>query len=48
MHYQYKGEPLTWDEANRLANVCQIHEEKLIIFLERFEFQKQQNQLLIR
>jgi integrase/recombinase XerD len=32
MRYQYKREPLTPDEANRLANACQTHEEKLIIW----------------
>jgi integrase/recombinase XerD len=30
MAYQYKREPLTQDEANRLANACRSHEEKLI------------------
>jgi integrase/recombinase XerD len=32
MPYQYKREPLTADEANRLANACQPHEEKLIVW----------------
>ena len=32
MSYQYKREPLTQDEANRLANACQTHEEKLVIW----------------
>src|SRR6266568_6901539 len=32
MRYQYKRELLTQDEANRLANACQTHEEKLIIW----------------
>lgn len=32
MPYQFKREPLTQDEANRLANSCQTHEEKLIIW----------------
>lgn len=32
MPYQYKREPLTQDEANRLANSCKSHEEKLIIW----------------
>jgi integrase/recombinase XerD len=32
MRYQYKREPLTQEEANRLANACQSHEEKLIIW----------------
>jgi integrase/recombinase XerD len=31
VRYQYKREPLIPDEANRLANACQTHEEKLII-----------------
>lgn len=32
MPYQYKREPLTQDEANRLANACQTHEEKLVVW----------------
>lgn len=32
VRYQYKREPLTPDEANRLANACQTHEEKLIVW----------------
>ena len=32
MVYQYKREPLTPDEANRLANACQMHEEKLVVW----------------
>ena|SRR5437762_5831073 len=32
MRYQYKREPLTQEEANRLANACSSHEEKLIIW----------------
>lgn len=32
MRYQYKREPLTQDEANRLANACSSHEEKLVIW----------------
>lgn len=32
MPYQFKREPLTQDEANRLANACQTHEEKLVIW----------------
>lgn len=32
MRYQYKREPLTQEEANRLANSCETHEEKLIIW----------------
>jgi integrase/recombinase XerD len=30
--YQYKREPLTSDEANRLANACKTHEEKLVVW----------------
>ena len=32
MPYQYRREPLTPDEANRLANACQTHEEKLVVW----------------
>jgi integrase/recombinase XerD len=32
MAYQYKREPLTPDEANRLTNACQTHEERLIVW----------------
>lgn len=32
MAYQYKREPLTQDEANRLANACQTHEERLVVW----------------
>jgi integrase/recombinase XerD len=32
MSYQYKREPLTPDEANRLSNACQTHEEKLVVW----------------
>lgn len=32
MSYQYKREPLTQDEANRLANACNCHEERLVIW----------------
>ena len=32
MAYQYKREPLTQDEANRLANACQTGQEKLVIW----------------
>jgi integrase/recombinase XerD len=32
MRYQYKREPLTPDEANRLANACQTHAEKLVVW----------------
>jgi integrase/recombinase XerD len=31
MRYQYKREPHTPDEANRLANACSSHEEKLVV-----------------
>jgi integrase/recombinase XerD len=32
MAYQYKREPLTSDETNRLANACETYLEKLIIW----------------
>ena len=32
MRYQYKREPLTADEATRLANACNAHEEKLVVW----------------
>lgn len=32
MPYQYKREPLTPDEATRLANACRTHEEKLVVW----------------
>ena len=32
MTYQYKREPLTPDEANRLASVCETHQERLIVW----------------
>jgi integrase/recombinase XerD len=32
MKYQYKREPLTQEEANNLANSCQTHKEKIIIW----------------
>ena len=32
MRYQYKREPLTQEEATRLATACETHEEKLIIW----------------
>jgi integrase/recombinase XerD len=32
MPYQYKREPLTPDEANRLASVCETHQERLIVW----------------
>ncbi len=35
MPYQYKREPLTADEANRLANACKTHEEKLVIWVSK-------------
>jgi integrase/recombinase XerD len=30
--YQYKREPLTGDEANRLAQACQTHQERLVVW----------------
>ena len=33
MRYQYKCEPLTGDEATRLANACNPHEEKLVVWV---------------
>lgn len=32
MRYQYKREPLTQEEANRLSNACETGKEKLIIW----------------
>ena len=32
MSYQYKREPLTQDEATRLAQACRTHEERLVVF----------------
>jgi integrase/recombinase XerD len=32
MPYQYKREPLTPDEANRLASACETHPERLIVW----------------
>lgn len=32
MPYQFKREPLTQDEATRIANVCNSHVEKLIVW----------------
>jgi len=32
MLYQYKREPLTQEEANRVANACSSHEEKLVVW----------------
>jgi integrase/recombinase XerD len=32
MRYQYKREPLTDDEANRLANECRSIEERLVVW----------------
>jgi integrase/recombinase XerD len=31
MPYQFKREPLTQDEANRLAQACSSHQEKLVV-----------------
>jgi hypothetical protein len=30
--FQYKREPLTQDEANRLANACETHAERLTVW----------------
>ncbi len=32
MAYQYKREPLTADEANRLSNACDTPEEKIVVW----------------
>ena len=32
MAYQFKREPLTQDEATRLANACTTHHEKLVVW----------------
>ena len=32
MPYQFRREPLTQDEATRLANACTTHDEKLIVW----------------
>lgn len=32
MPYQYKREPLTQEEANRLADACQTHKEKVVVW----------------
>jgi len=32
MPYQYRREPLTLEEANWLANACETHEEKLVVW----------------
>lgn len=32
MPYQYKREPLTQDEATRLANACTSHGERLVVW----------------
>src|SRR5437660_12919610 len=32
MPYQFKREPLTQDEATRLANACATHIEKLVVW----------------
>jgi hypothetical protein len=34
MPYQYKREPLTQDEATRLANACETHAERDVVALE--------------
>jgi len=31
MPYQFKREPLTQDEASRLAQACSTHQEKLVV-----------------
>jgi integrase/recombinase XerD len=31
MPYQFKREPLTHDETNRLGHVCSTHQEKLVV-----------------
>src|SRR5258706_6315385 len=32
MPYQFRREPLTQEEANRLASSCETHEEKLVVW----------------
>lgn len=32
MPYQFRREPLTQDEATRLANACETHEQKLVVW----------------
>ncbi|MDA2937607.1 site-specific integrase, partial [Acidobacteria bacterium AH-259-A15] len=32
MAYEYKREPLTQDEANRIASACELFEEKLVVW----------------
>jgi integrase/recombinase XerD len=32
MPYQYKREPLTLDEANRLASACETYQERLLVW----------------
>ena len=32
MAYQYKREPLTGDEATRLANACETSEKNLVVW----------------
>jgi integrase/recombinase XerD len=32
MPYQYKREPLTPDESNRLSNACENYREKLVVW----------------
>lgn len=33
MRYQYKREPLTQEEANRLTNACQSHPERMVVWI---------------
>ncbi len=32
MSYQYKREPLTQEEATRIAQACTAHEERLVVW----------------
>ncbi len=32
MAYQYKREPLTQDEATRIAQACEVYEERLVVW----------------
>jgi integrase/recombinase XerD len=32
MPYQFKREPLTQEEATRLANACESHPERLVVW----------------
>jgi len=32
MAYQYKREPLSPEEANRLVNACDTHQERLVVW----------------